>query len=59
MDVINEPRLDPEVTEPEAIGVGVKDGVVTLTGHVPSYAKKLAVPGLPNGSTVSRPWPTT
>ena len=35
-DVINELRWDPQVTEPEAIGVAVKDGAVTLTGHVPS-----------------------
>ena len=41
-DVINELQWDPQVTEPEAIGVAVKDGAVTLTGHVPSYAAKLA-----------------
>ena len=41
-DVINELHWDPQVTEPEAIGVAVKDGAVTLTGHVPSYAEKLA-----------------
>ena len=41
-DVINELQWDPQVTEPEAIGVAVKDGAVTLTGHVPSYAEKLA-----------------
>ena len=41
-DVINELYWDPQVTEPEAIGVAVRDGPVTLTGHVPSYAEKLA-----------------
>ena len=41
-DVINELHWDPQVTKPEAIGVAVKDGAVTLTGHVPSYAEKLA-----------------
>jgi osmotically-inducible protein OsmY len=42
-DVINELYWDPQVTEPEAIGVAARDGAVTLTGHVPSYAEKLAV----------------
>jgi osmotically-inducible protein OsmY len=41
-DVINEVRWDPQITEPEAIGVAVKDGAVTLTGHVPTYAQRLA-----------------
>jgi hypothetical protein len=41
-DVINELHWDPQVTKPEAIGVAVKDGAVALTGHVPSYAEKLA-----------------
>jgi len=58
-DVINELYWDPQVTEPEAIGVAVRDGAVTLTGHVPSFAEKLAAAGRPNGSTGSRPWPTT
>lgn len=42
-DVIRELRWDPQVTDPEAIGVAVKDGAVTLTGNVPTYAQKLAV----------------
>lgn len=41
-DVINELRWDPQVTDPEAIGVAVQDGAVTLTGHVPTYAQRLA-----------------
>ena len=41
-DVINELRWDPQITEPEAIGVAVQDGAVTLTGHVPTYAQRLA-----------------
>ena len=41
-DVIDELRWDPQITDPDAIGVAVRDGAVTLTGHVPSYAEKLA-----------------
>jgi osmotically-inducible protein OsmY len=33
-DVIEELRWDPQITEPDAIGVAVVDGAVTLTGHV-------------------------
>jgi osmotically-inducible protein OsmY len=32
-DVILELRWDPQISDPEAIGVAVKDGAVTLTGH--------------------------
>jgi len=38
-DVENELKWEPSVNEAH-IGVTVKDGVVTLTGHVPSYAEK-------------------
>src|SRR5258705_10913367 len=41
-DVIGELRWDPQVPEPAAIGVAVTDGAVTLTGHVATYAQKLA-----------------
>jgi osmotically-inducible protein OsmY len=41
-DVINELRWDPQVTNPDAIGVAVTDGAVTVTGHVSTYAEKLA-----------------
>src|ERR1700720_4232203 len=41
-DVIRELRWDPQVPGPEAIGVAVRDGAVTLTGHVSTYAEKLA-----------------
>ena len=41
-DVIEELRWDPQITDPDAIGVAVADGAVTLTGKVPSYAEKLA-----------------
>jgi osmotically-inducible protein OsmY len=41
-DVIDELRWDPQITAPEAIGVAVRDGAVTLTGHAASYAEKLA-----------------
>jgi osmotically-inducible protein OsmY len=41
-DVINELRWDPQITNPDAIGVAVTDGAVTLTGNIPTYAEKLA-----------------
>jgi osmotically-inducible protein OsmY len=41
-DVITELRWDPQITQPESIGVAVKDGAVTLTGHAPTYGEKLA-----------------
>src|ERR1700722_19870205 len=41
-DVIRELRWDLQITDPDAIGVAVKDGAVTLTGHTPTYAEKLA-----------------
>ena len=41
-DVISELRWDPQITDPDAIGVAVQDGAVTLTGHVPTYAQSLA-----------------
>ena len=40
-DVIDELDFDPAI-EAKGIGVAVKDSVVTLTGHVPSYMQKLA-----------------
>lgn len=41
-DVISELRWDRQISEPKAIGLAVADGAVTLTGHVSSYAEKLA-----------------
>jgi DICT domain-containing protein len=41
-DVIEELRWDPEISQPDAVGVAVMDGAVTLTGHVQTYAEKLA-----------------
>jgi osmotically-inducible protein OsmY len=38
-DVENELKWEPSVNEAH-IGVSVKDGIVTLSGHVPSYAEK-------------------
>jgi len=38
-DIIEELRWEPGINERE-IGVAVKDGVVTLTGNVPSYGEK-------------------
>ena len=40
-DVMNELKWEPTLHAAE-IGVGVKDGVVTLSGNVDSYAKKAA-----------------
>ncbi len=40
-DGLDELKWDPRV-RPNEIGVAVKDGVVTLTGWVDSYVKKLA-----------------
>ena len=39
-DVMNELKWEPTLHAAE-IGVGVKDGVVTLSGNVDSYAKKV------------------
>ena len=41
-DVLEELRWDPRLTGADAIGVAVKDGAVTLSGHVPGYAEKMA-----------------
>jgi osmotically-inducible protein OsmY len=41
-EVIRELRWDPQISEPDAIGVAVKDGAVTLTGHAPTYGQKWA-----------------
>jgi len=41
-DVIRELQWDPQVPDPEAIGVAVTDGAVTLTGNVRPYGHKLA-----------------
>jgi osmotically-inducible protein OsmY len=40
-DIVNELVWDPAIKE-TAIGVAVKDGVVTLTGHLDTYAEKEA-----------------
>ena len=40
-DVLNELKFEPRV-QPNEVGVVIKDGVVTLTGWVDSYAKKWA-----------------
>ena len=41
-DVMEELRWEPRISDPDAIGVAVRDGAVTLTGSVTSYAEKLA-----------------
>lgn len=40
-NVMEELDYEPSI-ESAAIGVAVENGIVTLTGHVPSYAQKLA-----------------
>jgi BON domain len=40
-DVLDELKWEPSV-DAAHIGVAVKDGIVTLSGHVPSYAQKYA-----------------
>ena len=40
-DVLRELEWEPSL-DAAHVGVAVKDGVVTLTGHVPSYADKWA-----------------
>ena len=40
-DVLDELKWEPAV-DAANIGVAVKEGVVTLTGHVPSYSEKYA-----------------
>ena len=41
-DVLNELQWDPVVPEAR-VGVAVRDGVVTLSGHLDSYAEKYAI----------------
>ena len=40
-DILDELDFEPSVTATH-IGVAIENGVVTLSGHVPSYAEKLA-----------------
>jgi osmotically-inducible protein OsmY len=41
-DIIDELQWDPQITNPDAIGVAVTDGAVTLTGQVSTYAERLS-----------------
>jgi osmotically-inducible protein OsmY len=41
LDVMDELEFDPAV-DAAGIGVAVSDGVVTLTGHVPTYAARMS-----------------
>jgi osmotically-inducible protein OsmY len=41
-DVIRELQWHAQISDPDAIGVAVEDGAVTLTGHTPTYAEKIA-----------------
>ena len=48
-DVLDELDFEPSI-DATNIGVAVDDGVVTLTGHVSSYAEKLLLSVRPAGS---------
>ena len=52
-EVESELNWDPEVKSAAAIGVSVKDGIVTLRGHVDSFIEKLAAGGY---MLSPRPW---
>jgi hypothetical protein len=39
-DVIRELRGDPQISDPDAIGVAVKEGAARLTGHTSTFADK-------------------
>ncbi len=41
-DVIRELQRDPQASDPDAISVTVQDGAVTMGGHAPTHAEKLA-----------------
>ncbi|TIW15100.1 MAG: BON domain-containing protein, partial [Mesorhizobium sp.] len=41
-DIIDELDFEPSIDAAD-IGVAVDDGIVTLTGHVPTYAQKVKV----------------
>lgn len=41
-DILDELDFEPSIDAAD-IGVAVEDGIVTLTGHVPTYAQKLTV----------------
>ena len=57
-DVLEELKWQPNVNAAH-IGVSVKEGVVTLTGHVPSYAERTPLKRQPSASTVSWRWQTS
>ena len=42
MDVTYELQWDPSINATN-VGVAVKDGVVTLTGHLDTFAEKFAI----------------
>lgn len=49
-DILEELKFEPSVNAAH-IGVTVKEGIVTLSGHVSSFAEKSVLKGLPNGFT--------
>ena len=46
-DVIDELRWDPQITDPDAIGVAVQDGAVTLTGACAHLRARSSPPPVP------------
>ena len=53
-DVIDELRWDPQIKEKE-IGVAAKDGVVTVSGSIASYAERWAVAVTPVPACTTAP----
>ena len=59
-DVIDELRWDPQITDPDAIDVAVKDGAVTLTATSRPTRRSWPCPGRGRrGPRGSRPWKAT
>ena len=56
-DVLDELKWEPSVNAAH-IGVSVKDGIVTLSGHVTRTGRSTRPSGRPSASTASRPSPT-
>ena len=44
-DILDELEIEPSIDAAD-IGVAVEDGIVTLTGHVPTYAQKTTIESL-------------
>jgi osmotically-inducible protein OsmY len=47
-DIIDELDFEPSIDAAD-IGVAVENGIVTLTGHVPTYSQKVTVEDVVQG----------